>query len=51
MNFDALKIILKVHNKKNLKRSRPDTQTRQSTSGLVHISKIKDKPLQKSMRK
>ena len=36
MNFNALKIILKIHKKNNLKRSRPETHSRESTSGLVH---------------
>ena len=39
MNFNTLKIILKIHKKNNLKRSRPETHSRESTSGLVHICK------------
>ena len=39
MNFNALKIIKKII-KKNEDRSRPDTHTRESTCGLVHICKI-----------
>ena len=39
MNFNALKIILKIH-KKNLDRSWSDTHTRESTCSPVHICKI-----------
>ena len=37
MNFNALKIILKIHKKKD--RSRSDTHTRESSCDLVHICK------------
>ena len=54
-NFNALKIILKIHlktRKLKTERSRPDrpdspdTHTRESSCGLVHICKIGDKTLQ-----
>ena len=46
MNFNALKIIFKKIIKNNKKRSRPDTHTRESTSGQVHINKVREKSLQ-----
>ena len=45
MNFNALKVIKKFI-KNNLKRSRHHTHTGESTSGLVHICKIREKSLQ-----
>ena len=45
MNFNALKLSKKFI-KNYLKRSRPDTHTRKFTSGLAHISMIREKSLQ-----
>ena len=41
INFNALNLFKKFI-KNNLKRSRPDTHTRESTSGLVNIIKIRN---------
>ena len=44
MNFNAIKIILKCI-KNNLEKSKPDAHTRESTCGLVHLCKIREKSL------
>ena len=44
MNFNALKIIKKIHKKIiKIERLRPDNHTSESTCGLVHVCKIREK--------